>query len=1441
MLDKRKIFPICAGIIAVIIIASYALLPSLLLKIRDNIVAEARPLLNAQLEVGNLTMVGINKIRLEQLTINKADKTLISLPETTLTIAFSNIFSANKLQVIEKIELTQAQINLEVNAQEEWNIQDLLKPSETSQNKLQALVIFQDSIVNIKFPEQDVQTKLNGTLDTRVAKKYNLDLKLDLQEVGQLTARGILDEQGRGKVEFNSADLAVAKLEKLIAKYTTLQNVAGSLQKINLIYQNADKGKLLSGKLEAKDLTGKKQIENMQVNFAVQGPLQLTDNVLRFASTQVKFNEAQAELNGEVFLDNGLRFRALTAQVQAVELQKFFPELPVQGQMQGSVQLDGSIDNLVATGLITADKLLAQEMMYSSLKLPFKLQQNQLFLEQGEVTAGAGKIKINAEYGLRNNKINILASAENIELGAIPQVQGLTGSVNLDFVAAGVLSAEKVELLGNISVANLKYHGLTIKEASLDFTKNNDELKLYNAHASVDETGEITLQGGIKQQQLDLDLTAQGIPAQVLASYGGVEARGKLNATAKIQGTLDKPAVWANINSGKIVLAGQNIDAVVAEGRYQGSRLEIANLEITTSKIMNLPQGKHRAQGVLDFTTTVPEVQIEVVTSGARIDELATAFLPIKLTGFFDNQIKITGKLNQPQIAGQFKLWEGSANGFLLDRVVGSYDYRAGELLLKDVEVASLQALARINGKMSGAGDLDFSVQANNIDLRHLPVNKEYTPQGYADFTGKLTGNVRQPVFKGNVQAKKIKLLNQEFTDVSGSLKSEIGLKTEFDLNFRQGTGQFDFYGGLDLLQAYLYGKLAVENADIASLLALGKSDLEATGLLTGEINLNRRGKGTGIEVLGQIQAGSVRKIPLQNIKVDILLDKRKVQINKFEALQGQQGKLVLLGNAEFAGAVNLELAGQNLDAKLLTVLSKEPVDLTGNLDLLMQVTGQTLKPDISTSVQIANGALNSVAFDNLYALLTVEQLQKLNIQQLFIEKQGYKASAYGYIPMDIFKPYAERKDKAAQMDILFKLDNADVGILTTLTKQVAYAKGAILGDLRVTGDFNAPQLYGSIKTNKAVVKLAAFKNPLLELNLDIDFLGKKVRLKELSAQMGEGNLLAVGDLNINGNGVDNYQLDINLNKLAIDSAYTAGPLTANLVVKPQPQKSRPVIQGRVLLDNLIINIPTIPEFGAGTLPAVGLDIAIDIGKNLKMYNPLLYDLDLEGNLKVLGSLRYPNIDGTIRVTRGTINYLRTPFKVKSAILGFPLQGSLIPSINLYATSRLFRTDIFLNVRGPVDEMDLKLTSNPPMSQQELFRMLTLRTQATNTTAVEGEDAKALLAAGLQMSVFGELESAVRDTLGIDEFRLYQGELLTGTTFGNNGKKFGAKKDDYESYNVLVSKYITDKVLLGYTTTLDREHYNYYMQYEVDKRINFNVGWDESRRYRYGVEYKINF
>lgn len=1441
MRTKKTVFAVILIILIGLLASGYMFLPKLLLEVRNNLLSEIQPLLNAEFKVDKIEIAGINKISLKNLVINKDNKEIVAVPKTTLTIAFSNIFAENKLKAIDKIEVEQAVINLQVDDQQKWNIQDLLKPSKPSANKLVSLVIVKQGAVNIEFPEQMLRTTLEGSIDARGSDNYNLDLQLALQEIGNLKITGLLDNKGVGKVEFNSETLLVAPLEKLLEKYLAVKQAKGAVNNLNLIYQNTGKEKLLSGKLLAANLAGVKNIQEQNLTFNLQGWLKLTDNKLKFLETILTVNQEPVVLTGEMFLENGLNFKALKLESSGINLEKLIPTLPVQGKVQGRVQLDGNIENLAAEGTIVAPKLTWGEYQLGNVKLPFSMVQQKLFVRQAEMQWAAGEFKIDAEYSFQDHKINIVAAARDVDLQQLPGATGLSGLVKLDLVAAGYLTVEKINLTGNLKLGEFKYRGLRLNEANLDFTKQNEAWQFYNTQATLGDSGKLVGSGNIIGDALDIQVQAQNLPLAEIGKALGVEAKGAINSRAKIQGTISQPLVQVALNTGKINLAGQNIDSIVGSGEYQAGKFKNLDLLVVTSKIMNLPQGKHRLQGTIDIAGAVPEFNLSLLTSGARIDELATAFLPIKLTGFFNNELQLNGKLNNPQLKGKFRLYEGSANGFLLDNLQGFYNYKNQELVLTDVEVSSLQATAHMAGKMAANGNLDFILQARKINLSHLPISKEYTPKGYADFSGRVTGNLRQPIFKGAIQAEKISLLNQEFTDFVGNLNSEVGLKTEVDVNFKQGQGRFDFYGGIDLTQAYVYGKLGVENADVKSLLALGKADFEAAGLLNGEINLNRRGKGTGIEIQGQVKAGSLKKIPLQDIKVDIVLDKKKIVVNKFEALQGQQGKLVILGSAEYNGEINLELSAQNLNAQLLTALSKESLDLTGNLELLAQVSGQTRQPDISASGQISNGALNKVAFDNLYALVNIEKLQQLNIQQLFIQKQGYKASAYGYIPLDVFRSYEERKNKNAAMDILFKLDNANLGILTSLTRHIPYATGEILGDLRVTGDFKNPQLQGNIKTKEAMLKLDIFKKPLTNLNLDVEFSGTKVKLNDFSAKMGEGNLVAMGDLNLAGQAVDNYQLDVKLNKLAIDSLYTTGPLTANLQLKPQEKRSRPYIKGEVLLDDLLINIPAIPEFGEGELPNVGLDIAINMGKNLKLYNPILYDMDLEGGLKILGSLRRPNIDGTIRVKRGTINYLRTPFKVKYAVLGFPLQGSLMPSINLAASSRLFSTDIFLNVRGPVNEMDMKLTSNPPLTQQELFRMLTLRTQVTNTTAVEGEDAKALLSAGLQMSIFGELESAVRDTLGIDEFRLYQGELLNGTTFGNGSKKFEAKKDDYESYNVLVSKYITDKILLGYTTTLDREHYNYYMQYELDKRLNFNVGWDESKKYRYGVEYKINF
>jgi hypothetical protein len=54
-----------------------------------------------------------------------------------------------------------------------------------------------------------------------------------------------------------------------------------------------------------------------------------------------------------------------------------------------------------------------------------------------------------------------------------------------------------------------------------------------------------------------------------------------------------------------------------------------------------------------------------------------------------------------------------------------------------------------------------------------------------------------------------------------------------------------------------------------------------------------------------------------------------------------------------------------------------------------------------------------------------------------------------------------------------------------------------------------------------------------------------------------------------------------------------------------------------------------------------------------------------------------------------------------------------------------------MQIDGPLDQMELRLSSDPPLSQQELFRMLTLKSYSngngTSGNGLETQDLQALL------------------------------------------------------------------------------------------------------------------
>lgn len=234
----------------------------------------------------------------------------------------------------------------------------------------------------------------------------------------------------------------------------------------------------------------------------------------------------------------------------------------------------------------------------------------------------------------------------------------------------------------------------------------------------------------------------------------------------------------------------------------------------------------------------------------------------------------------------------------------------------------------------------------------------------------------------------------------------------------------------------------------------------------------------------------------------------------------------------------------------------------------------------------------------------------------------------------------------------------------------------------------------------------------------------------------------------------------------------------------------------------------------------------------------------LEGNLHITGSTNYTNVGGNVNVIRGNIKYLGTTFKIEDATAGFPTPGSPLPHINLFARTRVSNTDVFARINGPVTEMDVKLASNPPLSQQEIFRLITLKTRTSSdgASSLSDDDMKTLLAAGLQMTIFGDVENFLRNAWGLDEFRLYQGQINSGMgTTIDSARASAASKEEREQYNIYVSKYISDRVLIGYTSNLDNSERRYNARYDFSRRMSFSAAMDQDNNFYYGLEYRISF
>jgi len=1385
--------------------------------------------LGSSVTVGQVEITSYNTITIQNMTIyDKQAEALAASEKITVTYSLLSLLRGQAVvDAISDVKVDKPTLWLTQASDGRWNIQDLLNQENTTKISFSGKVKLLDGTAILKTSNAMwTLDNINGSVD--FANQPSIDLQVQAIHKGAtVTAKGIISHQGRSTVTVTASELLVADYQILVTD-GPLELVGGSVKNLEVTVVQKQ------GSIEwvgAANLVGvDMDVDGMPVR-QIQGHLSFTNKKI-YVFTTAQLLDQPIDVRGSIPTDTSEPTLDLTVSSAAFDPSVITTNIPLNGKVAFKAHVTG----LAASPIIDGDVTLATGQVAG---YEIKNAQAQVLMIGKNLTINSfnadmlgGHLIVTGTCQPETSSYQLHLTAQQIDIGSVADSVSGIGHGDVDVMIKGTGSFAEADVQGTVAIGQGALSGVAFSSLGTQFYRHNGIIDIDYANISLAE-GLVTSSGVIDHQNINLAVYGQNIPLQQLdrASTGKVSGHG--NFAGQITGTLSDPEFTGSFTA----INGQVLSQPFAQAKgtmhVNRQQLVLHDLEIIDGVT------KHQVQGTLGLDGQ-QEMNIMVKTHQARAENLVKLLAPgERLTGNVDNEMTLTGPLENFNAEGQILLTDGSFRGQLISKIQGFYKRHLGTTTMSQFMIDSLNTQIKLAGTISPDNELNFDMIAQDIDVERLNLKLPYPAIGRAQFTGKLTGTLNDPVFRGSLSATSLTFNGQEITGLTGEVIYN-GNEIEIPyVSFMQGTGKFAFAGGFSISANEIYGSLDVENAELQPILAaLAVPNKEIQGHLNGHVKLGGTLTRPNIWLKGTLKEGSIKKYPLELITLDVALENNVLTINDLSGTQGL-GRLMARGTADLDGPLALEVAGNDIDAGLVATLLNTTVEPSGKMNFAAQISGVASNPHAAISLEVINGGIGTATFDSLYGLLIVDN-NTIHVNQVLLKKGPYQASAYGTIPVAALSPTGRSQANIAdQMDLKLRLDQANLSILPFLTKEVAWAEGPTQGQINVAGTLEQPMITGNITVSNGVVKLASLKRPIQKVGVDISFEGDTINIKQFDGYMGKGSYSVIGTAKIRGIALSDYDVSLVLNKPEIQSKYFTGAIDGNLNITNKG--NIPKLSGRLFFENDIIDIPAIPDMVTSNLN-IALDVELRAGKKVRFYNPYLYDILAVGRVKFAGSTLVPNVSGGMVATRGTINYLGTRFKITEGSVQFKEFASFEPTIKLKAETKIQQREVNLTVNGPMREMQFDLTSEPAMNQQEIISLLTLRSNYVegNNSGIGRDEVVSIVGAGLQLQFISEVEDKFRTVLGLDEFR-----LVKDTTSTIIKKSYSDHEESttvsQEVYNIEMSKYLTDKILVSYTMGLDHDKSDLALRYTLNRHTSLTASVDEQQRTWFGFETRYRF
>lgn len=968
---------------------------------------------------------------------------------------------------------------------------------------------------------------------------------------------------------------------------------------------------------------------------------------------------------------------------------------------------------------------------------------SQLTIKPSGFLNGSAKLNLGdlyKEIKKARPSLKIPTSSGEIKIDMETRFDGLDDLNGKADIKTRDLTLDKFELGNSRIQGDYKDHRITLSEMKIQHPAG--EAILTKTQMSLDRNFDFETKISINDlelQKLFQTLDLKGIPV-------GVDLKAELPCEGKIQPSFQITCTGASIKGHDLWVKSENnskgTNILNLENLSAQGQLQVTAKSVSYAAAVTLGASSGTSDGVVDFNSGF---KINFKTKKLNFKDIKN------LAGLkFQGSTSIDGSTSGDSSTAIFDMNLNARDfvfeGFALGNLITQLKFRSGHLIFNEIAGAlnKTQYLGNLDVNLNNS-TLQGDFRSPTVDVADVAIiiqNLVKFPTEVQGF-GAARAHVDGPLnfWKMNYQVesafKKVHIGEELFDSLHFNVSAKNGnLKTE-NVQLKRGNGNLNIQGSISSDQEM-------------NLYADGKNWRLEESTIVGRINSN---------IIGNLNFSAEIK---DSVKKPRLLIKGAVTDTLFEDQEIPNSNFILRLTREIFGA-QLSLFGDKVQGEFQLPFEKGQSPLIVKMktkdwnysSLLGLIGGSSLANEYSSSMTSAidlrseNGDL-------------FKSSGKMTIQNLSLKRGPLSFENHG--PIEIISDdglvtiknfhltgpknnLQIRGDRFTSDDLNLAVNvQADMRLMQIFLPFLEDIGGPLNMSTTLSGTITKPEVLGTLNAENTFIKIKNFPHPIERLSAEVIFSQSKILINNVKAQMAGGTLTGEGSTLING--IKDLPTSIQLRLEGVtfnvpDKVRSSGQADLLFSGKWFPfilsgtyHVSSALVEKEFTEDGSAVSgvrqsiyLPKVIR--EGQFEPLLLDLQVILERNILVKNSLI-DGAVTGNLQVKGPPGNPILLGKISTEKKSkLIFKDKVFEIQNGIIDFSDPDEINPNLYISATSRINAYDISLLAQGPSKTLGIRLTSIPPLPEQDIISLIALGM----TTSTSGQNIQARQQAEQQLGV----------------------------------------------------------------------------------------------------------